>query len=105
MGTMLHGEACRRGVFIQGEYVAFPILHVAALPEATQHSTTAAVDCRYYCTMTKVPLRCTEMAHNVISPHNAEFFKLWDELWEVRRLLSTAHPSLTACAAALHDTL
>lgn len=25
-----------------------------------------------------------EMAHNMISPHNAEFFKLWDELWEVR---------------------
>ena len=24
-----------------------------------------------------------EIAHNVISPHNAEFFKLWDELWEV----------------------
>lgn len=55
------------------------------------------------CTLT-VALLLAEMAHNVISPHNTEFFKLWDELWEVGTLLrSRPSPHSLLCIVLVHN--
>lgn len=32
-----------------------------------------------------------EITHNIFGAHDAEFYKLMDELWEVRVLLSCCH--------------
>lgn len=92
MGTMLHGarfEACNGSSCI----VRCGKVHVRSLASTKGDimlGTRTMIDlvcCAIHFAAESFGVVHAEMAHNIISPHNAEFFKLWDELWEVRHFV------------------